>query len=190
MEELRISRITKLVHTLLSHKLKKGDTVVDATMGNGHDTIFLAEAVGAAGKVYAFDLQEVALVNTELSLKKKGIYNENIFLIKDSHSNIDKYLKEPISCGMFNLGYMPGGDHSVVTKGETTITALRKTLELLKPNGILSVILYYGHEGGEDEKATVLSYLSSLDISQFTVLQWSYMNSDKCPPIILLIEKK
>lgn len=190
MEEMKISRITNLVHTLLSHKLKAGDTVLDGTMGNGHDTVFLAEAVGSLGRVYAFDLQEIALNNTESTLRKKGIYNENTILIQDSHASIDKYIDEPISCGMFNLGYLPGGDHSIITEGNTTTEAITKALKLLKPNGIISIVIYYGHKGGEAEKEKVLNYLAKLSSSEFTVLQCNYINFEKCPPIIVLIEKK
>ena len=107
---------------LLPH-IKKGGTAVDFTMGNGHDTLWLSQQVGAQGKVFAFDIQPQALENTRTLLRRESA-PENYTLLLDSHSNVKEYVKEPICAGMFNLGFLPGGDKSVTTKRETTLIEL------------------------------------------------------------------
>ena len=86
---------------ILKH-LKEGDTAVDFTMGNGNDTAFLSMTVGESGRVYAFDIQQQALDNTAARLAEHE--RTNVALIKDSHSNVKEYVKEPICAGLFNLG--------------------------------------------------------------------------------------
>ena len=95
-----------MVHEILKTKIKEGDIVVDATVGNGYDTVFLAKVVGKTGRVIGFDIQEKALNNTKDKLIRENLEGR-VILIHDSHSNIDKYIKEPINGAMFNLGYLP-----------------------------------------------------------------------------------
>ena len=59
-------KTTELTHLLISHIIKEGSRVVDATAGNGHDTFFLSNLVGETGKVFSYDIQEVAINNTKL----------------------------------------------------------------------------------------------------------------------------
>ena len=109
---------------ILKH-LKPGDVAVDFTMGNGHDTEFLSKTVGPEGFVYAFDIQEQALASTQEHLVKVGC-PDNYQLILDSHSNVKKYVDVPFKAGMFNLGWLPGGDKSITTLRETTLPAIRE----------------------------------------------------------------
>ena len=138
-------------HFVLEH-LKPGDTAVDFTMGNGNDTLFLSKAVGEGGRVYAFDIQEEALISTREHLKENGA-PENYTLICASHHLVKEYVKEPIKAGMFNLGYLPrSGRKAVTTMRETTIPAVQSAIELLAPDGVLIVAIYPGHKEGAHEK--------------------------------------
>lgn len=175
-------------HEIAIKAVKPGDTVIDATCGNGGDTLFLARLTGDAGKVYSFDIQQEALNRTLDKLKKEGM-NNRVELIHDSHERMDVYVKEKVRCVMFNLGYLPRGDHSIGTKGESTIKAIEKAMELIMVNGIITVVVYYGGDSGFDEKEQVLEYIKNIDCKQFTVSRTEFVNQINCPPILICIEK-
>lgn len=109
-------------HELLSQVVSYGDTVVDCTVGNGHDTLFLANLVGTDGTVYGFDIQPQAIENTKALLRKTPPSAKNIFLYNISHSKVDEILpyQTMISAAIFNLGYLPGGDKTIVTYPDIT----------------------------------------------------------------------
>ena len=160
---------------ILKH-LKEGDAVADFTMGNGHDTLFLSKTVGESGRVFAFDIQRDALKSTEKRLKEKGAPN-NYTLICDSHHNADKYIDRPIKAGMFNLGYLPGGDKTITTKRETTLSAIKTAINLLAPDGILLIAVYPGHEEGEIEGELIHEMLSELDRRRYCCAKFRIINS-------------
>lgn len=187
MKDSSLTKITDIAWQLVNMALKKGDCAVDATMGNGNDTLFLRKIVGDEGKVYAFDIQEMAIDNTK---EKLGHLCENVELIKDSHINIKKYVKEEINAAVYNLGFLPKGDKSIITQGNTTIMALKETLELLKKKGIIIISIYYGHEGGSMEKEMVLDFVKNLDRKSFHVVKMDFFNQINNPPILIGIEKK
>ncbi|HBV85094.1 class I SAM-dependent methyltransferase [Desulfosporosinus sp.] len=169
-------------------KLANGDTAVDCTMGNGNDTAFLCSLVGEKGKVYAFDIQEEAVISTRKRLKELNIL-ERSELILDGHETIDKYIKETVKLVIFNLGYLPKGNHSITTKKETTLVALQKCLCLLEPNGIILIIIYPGHENGKLEKEALESYTASLSQKDYNVVKISFQNQINFPPELICIEK-
>lgn len=175
-------------HRYISDIVKHGDIVIDATAGNGNDTVFLAELVGSDGHVYAFDIQEKALFNTRQRMEKSGFF-DRVTLIHDGHQNMDKYINEPISAVMFNFGYLPGGDKSIGTKGETSIEAIQKSLRLLKPGGMCTAVLYYGGYSGFDEKNAIMDFIKTLDFKQYSVIVHDFCNRPNCPPIAVSIEK-
>lgn len=160
---------------ILKH-LKEGDVAADFTMGNGYDTLFLSKTVGESGKVYAFDIQTDALVNTEKRLKEAGV-PENYELINDSHHNLKKYIPCQIKAGMFNLGYLPGGDKSVTTKRETTLAAVSDAISILAPDGILLIAVYPGHEEGDIEGNLVGETLEKLDRKKYCCVRFRIINS-------------
>jgi len=175
-------------HELVGKVVQPGDVVVDATMGNGNDTLFLAELVGDAGKVYAFDVQQMALDNTSRRLQEAKVLHRSE-LILDGHQNIGQYVPGGIKAVMFNLGYLPKGDHSIGTRAETTITAINHCLELLCREGIVMIVIYYGGDSGFDEKNAVMEYLKTLDCKKYSVLVHDFINQVNCPPIAVCIEK-
>lgn len=184
-----INKITEVNKIFLEKIIEKGHVVIDATMGNGYDTVYLGNLVGETGKVYAFDVQEEALSSTRKKVVRDNM-EDRIELIHDGHENLDKYVKEEVSCVVFNLGYLPRAKHMVITKPDTTLQAIKKSLELLKPNGIISIAAYIGHEGGLDEKNHICEYLDNLDQKQYNVLHMEFTNQINNPPQLILVEKK
>lgn len=164
----------------LSNHIKPGDTVVDFTAGNGHDTLWLAEKVGPSGKVYAFDIQSAACENTKNRLEESGL-TKNWEIICDSHANVKEYIKEPIRAGVFNLGYLPGGDKSKTTLRESTKKAVEGALDLLSDDGILLIAIYPGHAEGEKEGEMLAGMLSELTRFKYCVVQYKIINSPTSP---------
>ena len=184
-----INKITEVNKIFLDKIVQKGDIVIDATMGNGYDTIYLGNLVGENGKVYAFDVQEEAIKSTKKKVERDNM-TDRVELILDGHQNLDKYVKEEVSCVVFNLGYLPRAKHVVITKPDTTLEAIKKSLKLLKPNGIISIAAYIGHEGGLEEKNYICEYLDNLNQNEFNVLHMQFTNQINNPPKLILIEKK
>ncbi|OPJ56263.1 class I SAM-dependent methyltransferase [Alkalithermobacter paradoxus] len=175
-------------HEVIQKLVSKGDVVVDATVGNGNDTLFLAKLVGDNGHVFGFDIQDKAIENTRQKLISEDML-DNVTLIKDGHQNIDKYVKSGIKAVIFNLGYLPGGDHKIHTKPDNTITAIQKSLELVVSHGIVVLVIYYGGDSGFEEKDAVLDFLRELDQKKYSVLMYDFINNINCPPIVVCIEK-
>ena len=169
---------------ILTH-LREGDVCADFTMGNGHDTEFLSKAVGAAGRVYAFDVQPQALESTAAHMRETGC-PENYTLILDSHSNAKNYIKEPLRAGMFNLGWLPGSDRKVTTRRESTLKAVNAAIELLAPDGIILVAVYPGHEEGTLEGEMLDNELSCLDRRKICVSKFRIINSPTSPYFFII----
>ena len=184
-----INKITEVNKIFLEKIIEKGDVVIDATMGNGYDTVYLGNLVGENGKVYAFDVQEEALISTRKKVIRDNM-EDRVELILDGHENLDKYVKESVSCIVFNLGYLPRAKHAIITKPDTTLEAIKKGLNLLKPNGIISIAAYIGHEGGLEEKNYIREYLDNLDQREYNVLHMEFTNQINNPPQLILVEKK
>ncbi len=164
-----------------------GSTAIDATAGNGNDTMKLCRAVGSCGKVFAFDIQKSALENTRKKLNENNF--SNFTLIEDSHANLDQYVNEQVGCVIFNLGYLPGGDHLICTKHDSTIEAIKKSLEIISENGFISVTVYYGKNSGTEEKDAVMSYLKTIDYKKYTVTVHDFFNRPNNPPLTVIITK-
>ncbi len=184
-----INNVVSIAKELMISKVFKGDLVVDATVGNGHDTLLLAQLVGEEGKVYGFDIQNSALNNTNQKIVENNL-SDRVYLIKDSHENIDKYFDSKIDFISFNLGYLPGGDHNIVTKAKTTIIAIEKSLNLLKENGLLLITTYIGHNEGKTEDMNIKKYLTNLSQKQFNVLKFEFINQANYPPVLYCVEKR
>lgn len=164
---------------MLSH-LSAGDTVADFTMGNGYYTLFLSQTVGESGKVYAFDIQQEALDSTQKLLNDNNAPN-NYSLILDSHHNCKQYIDQPIKAGVFNLGYLPGGDKSITTKHDTTLPAIKAAIQLMDKDAILIIAAYPGHEEGEIEGEMIGQMLSTLNKKQYGVGLFRLINSPTSP---------
>lgn len=173
-----------MAHRMLSDQISPGDIVIDATMGNGWDTVFLASLTP---NVYAFDIQEEALKSTEKLLKEKNLQAN---LILDGHENIDKYVLRPIKAAIFNLGYLPRTDKTIITRPDTTLKALEILKKNLLPQGQILLVIYYGHEGGQSEKEAVESWAAALPQAEWHVMKYEPMNQIHKPPFLIWIEKR
>ena len=175
-----------LVHETVKKFVKAGDVCIDATAGRGYDTAFLA-ALAGSGCVTAFDIQPEAIASTRALLASRGL---DARLILASHATMDEYFEEgSVSCILFNLGYLPGGDHGIYTHFESTRQAIEKGLKLLKSGGLMCVSVYYGGDSGYEEKDALLPYLASLDDGKYQVIMASFYNWKKDPPIPFFIVK-
>lgn len=170
-------------------KLKTGDTAVDATCGNGNDTVFMAELVGEYGKVYSFDIQRNAIENTRVNLKRNNI-EKQVELICDNHVNMNKYIKNKVKAVIFNLGYLPGGDHTITTRTDTTILAIKNSIDIIETGGIILIVTYPGHTEGRYENEAVISFTSMLDQKIYNAAHLKFMNQINNPPELTIIEKR
>lgn len=177
-----------LAKNVLKDNVSEGDVVVDATLGNGNDALFLANLAGTEGKIYGFDVQEVAIKNSTDRLESNGYMNHRLIL--DGHQNMDKYIDESVSAIMFNLGYLPKADHRITTLYDNSIMAIKKGINLLKKNGIMTIAIYSGHEEGKHEKDGLLKDLQAFDQRCVNVLMMDFINQRNEPPILIAIEKK
>lgn len=156
-------RLTQRAHEAVARVLVEDDLALDATAGNGHDTVFLAEQVGSGGFVWAFDVQEAAITQTRRRLEEAGLLERGC-LIHDSHSDMALHLPEKakgrLGAVMFNLGYLPGSDRRLVTQSETTLAAVQTAVGFTRPGGLVSLMVYRGHPGGREEWQAVCQWLS------------------------------
>lgn len=172
---------------LINNYVNTNDTVIDATLGNGYDTIKLCEKVGKNARVYAFDIQKDAILKAKEKIKEKGF--ENVEYILDSHENMTKYVSEKVKAVIFNLGYLPGGDKNIHTNPETTIKAIDEALSVISDDGFISIMIYHGKDTGTIERDEVLKYLKALDHKKYTVLITDFFNRPNNPPINAVIMK-
>jgi predicted methyltransferase len=158
-------RLTELAHDVIAGHVHAGDIVIDATMGNGYDTLFLAQLVGETGRVYAFDVQQQAIDQTRARLDMFEAAKQ-VTLINGNHADMLALLPAKIAGSVaavvFNLGYLPGGEKSLTTTAGSTLNALDASLELVRPGGIISLLVYVGHAGGKEENRAILDWLAIL----------------------------
>lgn len=176
-----------LAHGYLKTAVKPGGAAVDATVGNGNDTLFLAGLVGVHGRVYGFDIQPEAIRRTTEAIVANG-YSDIVKLFEQGHESMGIFVTEPVDAVVFNLGYLPGGDHNIVTGPETTLRAVTDGLNLLKPGGVMCIVMYTGHSGGPEEQERLESYLRQLDKNSYYVCKIDFLNRNKAP-FLLVVEK-
>lgn len=172
----------------LAQYLHPGETAVDATCGNGHDTMALAKL--GAGTIYAFDIQREAIQHTKDALIAQDLYSDHIHLILDGHENMAHYVREKVQVVIFNLGYLPSASKEIITRTQTTLKAVSQALSLLKKDGLLCITMYSGHPGGQEEKEALLSFAQSLDTSLYHTAYINMPNQRNHPPELLLITLK
>ncbi|WP_027109187.1 tRNA (mnm(5)s(2)U34)-methyltransferase [Lacticigenium naphthae] len=178
-------------HAFLKEIVVPGDTVIDATVGNGNDTILLAQLVGKTGKVIGFDIQSQGLEETKTKLLLTGLTTQ-VSLYHQGHETVDQLDLSPesVTAAVFNLGYLPKGNREIITHPSTTVEAIEKILPLLARKGFILIMVYYGHSGGTDEKDAVISFVKTLPQKEYTVLSYKFINQVNSPPFLLAIEKK
>lgn len=181
-------RILGLVPLHLLPILQEGDSVVDATAGNGHDSLWLAQAVGHSGCVHAFDIQKEALQNTQRRLQDAG-YADILKTHHCSHAELATNVPHGQRVILFNLGYLPGAQHKLTTQTSSTLPALKAALDLLLVGGRLCVMAYPGHSGGDEEFESVSTFFANLPLATFTVTCTNCHNGSRQAPVLFTIEK-
>ena len=174
-------------HDLIVDVLEHGDTAVDATLGNGHDTLFLTRCVGCSGMVFGFDVQQAAVGNTRKRLDDAGVDNGCYALFCESHADMALHISTKVKAVMFNLGYLPGGDKKMITQAHSTVAALSAAIESLSCGGILTVMCYPGHDGGADEADLVTNFVNQLDEDDWRVTQYSRAEARVLTPYLWAI---
>lgn len=188
-----LTKTTDLAMYMTAGYIDEGDLVIDATCGNGNDTVLLSNAVGPEGAVIAFDIQEKAVDATRKLLKEERI--ENTVVVNDSFTNMEEYVEtddedECPQAVIFNLGYLSGGDKDITTKTEDTLDGISVALELIRTGGVVTCTLYSGHEEGAKEKEAVLAMAKALPQDKYHVVYMNMYNQPNDPPEILMITKK
>lgn len=177
-----------LSHLLIRRFVSPGDHVIDATCGNGHDTLLLAELVGFGGRVWAFDIQQEALDATAARLAEAGGC-EAVKLIHAGHETMAEHCSGPVKAVVFNLGYLPGGDRTLVTRTESTLAGLEQSFKILGAGGIVVITIYPGHDRGEQERVALESRLAQLPPAGFHVWRMGQINVPATAPYLVLIQK-
>jgi len=166
----RLSFLVQQAHSIVQPHLKTGDVAIDGTCGNGYDSLFLAQQVASCGLVYSFDIQFKAIHVTEQRLAALNLLGV-VKLIQTDHAEMIEHIAiehhGKVKAAMFNLGYLPNTDKAVITQAHSTLIALNQTIQLLAPQGIITIVAYPGHAGGETETEQVQNWCQQLPITQF-----------------------
>jgi SAM-dependent methyltransferase len=186
-------RATELAHDVIRRHVRPGDAVVDATAGNGKDTLFLARLVGTGGCVHAFDIQATALQNTRTHITAEAPESAaRVVLHHAGHENMAEFLPSHLhgrlAAVIFNLGYLPGGDKTVITNSASTLPALTAAASLLRTGGILTVVVYAGHAGAENEACAVEAWFTALP-ADWSVWRCHNMKASLHSPYLLTATK-
>lgn len=180
-----MKRIIPYGHGLLSKYVTSNDITIDATCGNGNDTLLLCRL---SKHVYGFDIQKQAIQNTESLLTNDGYKNFTLF--QKGHEHINDMVKDNVKAIIYNLGYLPGGDTSIISKAESTIESLRNGLTILDKDGLILITLYIGHQGGQEEANAVEQFSSQLPSSTYNVLRYQFINKANAPYVIAIQKTK
>jgi len=180
--------LTEIAHQHISQYLSPGDMAIDATVGNGHDTLFLARQVKSSGHVFGFDIQKKAIDNTTQRIKSAG--QKNVTLTHASHAQMLEHIplnnRQNIQAVLFNLGYLPGGDKTLTTQITSTLDGLKSALSLLSTSGIISIIAYPGHPAGRLETQAIMDYCQQLKLSGYHLQQINCSSQVTAPRLLLL----
>ena len=184
----RIS-LTAQAHSIIEANLNAGDIAIDATVGNGHDTLFLARQVGVNGKVFGFDIQQQAIETAQSKLQSEQ-FADNIQLFQLSHNKMEQYIPidfhGKIKAIMFNLGYLPGSDKSIITQTDSTLEALQQSLNLLDKSAVITIAAYPGHSGGDAETQAIRQWLEQLDSDQYSIKTIYSSDKDIAPRLYVV----
>lgn len=186
-----ISLVNK-AHDIIRNHLYPGAVAVDATVGNGYDTLFLLRHIAPSGRVFGFDVQQKALVSTRSKIGEKEL-TDCLTLFHSSHAFIKELIPKQhhgnISACMFNLGYLPGSDKTIITQEESTVAALTAARNILSSSGIMTVVAYPGHFGGDQETKEVKNWCDQLNTVHFNVTTiYSTEHNDSAPRLFVIMK--
>ena len=180
---------TLIAHSYWEKLIKPGDVVIDATLGNGYDTLFLAKLLKGDGQLIGYDIQKNAIENT-LALLKKNLQKEELECITLKHASHEFFEVPFAKLIVYNLGYLPGGDKTITTHAETTLNSIKDACRILQEGGAVSVMCYVGHEEGAEEYEKLFTYFSSLPPEKFLVCHHQWINREKAPSFFWCVKKE
>ncbi len=183
-----LSNARALAHEAVARVVRRGDGVADATLGNGHDALFLCGLIGESGVLYGFDIQNRAVERSRARLAEAAVTCA-VHLYTEGHECLSARVPVGVAAVMFNLGWLPGGDKSVTTRADTTVSAVSQAVGLIRSGGIVTVCAYPGHAEGTREREAVAAYLSALDARAFAVLRHTFINQPNDPPEFFLVQR-
>lgn len=178
----------KMAHAYWEAIIKPQDVVIDATAGNGHDTLFMAK-LAKEGCVYAFDIQVEALEKTRIRLKNNLSEQQflRIKLIQGCHSQFPEEIRpKSVKLIAYNLGYLPGGNKNNTTLTKTTLKSIENGLALIQVQGVISITCYPGHPEGKIEESAILDFASQLDRSQWNCSHHRWINRKNSPSLLFI----
>ncbi|GLT56628.1 hypothetical protein SLA2020_296580 [Shorea laevis] len=189
-------KATEVAHLVWKHVVQKGDTVIDATCGNGYDTLAMLKLVAddsGRGRVYGMDIQTEALENT-LSLLDGTVNQKERELVKlftICHSRMEEVIPANtyVRLVAFNLGYLPGGDKGIITMSTTTLLALEAAKKILMPGGLISLVVYIGHPGGREELETAEAFASRLPVEDWICCKFQMLNRPLAPLLVFMFKR-
>lgn len=166
--------------------IQPNDVVIDATCGNGYDTLKLSRS---AHRLYSFDIQKEAIAQTRLLLEKELSPEElkKVYLEQRCHSTFPNEIKpQTVRLIVYNLGYLPGGNKSFTTTESLTLESLKAAQLLLIEGGVISITCYPGHEEGSKEQETLLEYTKTLSPKEWSCCHHVWVNRNKSPSLLLI----
>ncbi|XP_010459187.1 PREDICTED: uncharacterized protein LOC104740331 isoform X2 [Camelina sativa] len=189
-------KATEVAHIVWEKVIKKGDMVIDATCGNGNDTLAMLKMVmdDSGGYVYAMDIQKDAIESTSSLLDQTLGSKEKdcVKLFNICHSKMEEIVPQNSRVRMvaFNLGYLPGGNKSIITVSDTTLLALKASERILMRGGLISLVVYIGHPGGREELEVVEAFGSSLPVSDWVCCKFQMLNRPLAPVLVFMFKRE
>lgn len=190
MKAYPFKNVVSMSHMLLQPYVPEAQVLVDMTCGNGHDTAFLASLMKDDAVLYAFDIQACAVARTKERLDSLGLSHKTVVYRQGSHDDLVGRIDEPVDIAVFNLGYLPSGDHEIHTKSETTIKAIKICLHKIAINGIIMIAAYPGTAAGAQEEKALRRFLQSVPQREFDVSLWRPINQIHYPPVLYIVQKR
>lgn len=189
MKDDFINNVNDFNSILINSFIKENFICLDATVGNGNDTLKILRALNGTGKIYGLDIQFNAIESTKALLASESSETE-VILINDNHEFLDKYIHEKLNFIIYNLGYLPGGNKEIKTEADSTLNSLKKSIDLLSDKGLILITVYLSHPGGMDEYRTIINYLSELNQRKYNVFKLQFINQKNNPPITIGVEAR
>ncbi|HWR39408.1 MAG TPA: class I SAM-dependent methyltransferase [Patescibacteria group bacterium] len=186
---MEVLNAVEMSHRFIEPLLAQATLLVDATAGNGNDTLFLARMASDNAKIWAFDVQSAAIEKTRALLVKHDVLSK-VTLVAESHEMLAAHVLGGIDAVMFNLGYLPGASRNIITRPQSTTAALKFALKQLNPGGRITIVAYPGFLEGAQEETEITRFLATLDQLHFTVASWSMLNQRNQPPRLYVVEKR
>jgi len=179
----KLLSVVDFSHLMIKRFEDLNGIAIDMTLGNGNDTLVLCDYFKF---VYGFDIQKEAIYNSEQLLQ----YRDNYLLIQDSHENIDTYINGEVALGIYNLGYLPNSDLSIVTQASSTISSLKKLFSMLKRHGLVLIVVYHAHDKNKEEARAISEFIKELDSVCYHITRYDVLNNEDAPYVLCIHKKK